>query len=118
MTGAMSGVILVVEDEALLLFAIADDLREFGFNVLEARNADEAVTRLEAHPEISAVFTDIDMPGSMDGVQLSVLVDGRWPDKKVVITSGKTRPAAGVIPARAHFLPKPYVVEAVARAVG
>ena len=117
MSAEISGVVLVVEDEALLLFAIADDLRELGFGVLEAHNADQAVARLEAHPEITALFTDIDMPGSMNGVQLSMLVEHRWPEKKVVITSGKMRPAAGVMPASAAFLAKPYSVDAVARAV-
>ena len=62
--------VLVVEDEALLLFSIADDLRDAGFRVLEAVNADIAVSLLETHPEISILFTDVDMPG-LDGIGLA-----------------------------------------------
>ena len=117
MTMTSDRVVLVVEDEALLLFSIADELRDLGFAVLEARNADEALARLEAHDEIAVVFTDIDMPGSMDGLALSALIDQRWPQMKVVVTSGKKLPASSAMPARALFLPKPYAIEAVARAV-
>ena len=118
MTNAASGVVLVVEDEALLLFAIADELRDVGFNVLEARNADEAVARLEAHPDIAVVFTDVDMPGSMDGLGLMALVDQRWPAMKVVVTSGKKLPDRHAMPAAVQFLSKPYVIDQVVRAIG
>ena len=118
MNNATGGVVLVVEDEALLLFSIADELRDLGFNVLEARNADEALARLEAHEEIAVVFTDIDMPGSMDGLQLTALVDQRWPAKKVVVTSGKKLPDRSAMPAHVQFLSKPYAIEQVARAIG
>lgn len=117
MTNMPGGVVLVVEDEALILFSIADELRDLGYEVLEARNADEALARLEAHAEISVVFTDIDMPGTMDGLQLTVLVDQRWPETKVVVTSGKRLPDSPAIPRQAQFLPKPYAVEDVARAI-
>ena len=82
--------IVVVEDEALLLFSIADDLRDAGFSVLEASNADEAIALLESHPEIRLLFTDIDMPGSMDGLKLSAAVRDRWPPVKIIVTSGKS----------------------------
>ncbi|WP_193335077.1 response regulator [Devosia beringensis] len=118
MTSVSGGVVLVVEDEALLLFSIADDLRELGFSVLEARNADEAVARLEAHAEIAVVFTDIDMPGSMDGLGLTALVDQRWPALKVVVTSGKKLPDRAAMPEGVQFLSKPYAIEQVVRAIG
>ena len=71
MSGAAAKV-LVVEDEALIRFTIADDLREAGFEVLEAEDADEAIRLLGLHDGIRhLIFTDIDMPGSMDGLRLS-----------------------------------------------
>jgi len=117
MSTLSGGVVLVVEDEALLLFSIADELRDLGFSVLEARNADEALARLEAHSEIAVVFTDIDMPGSMDGLALTALVDQRWPEMKVVVTSGKKLPDRSAMPEHVQFLSKPYGIDQVARAI-
>lgn len=101
-------VVLVVEDEALLLFSIADDLRDAGFEVLEASNADEAMTLLAANPRISLVFTDVDMPGSMDGLKLSATIRDRWPPVRIIVTSGKQGPAPDRLPAGGVFIPKPY----------
>ncbi len=109
--------VLVVEDEAFLLFAIADDLRVAGFAVLEASSSDQAIRLLETHPEISLLFTDIDMPGSMDGLKLSVAVQDRWPPVKIIITSGKHQPDRNVLPAGGVFLPKPYSPEKVAATI-
>lgn len=110
--------ILVVEDEALLRFSIGDDLRDRGFRVYEAANADAAIRILEQHSDIEVLFTDIDMPGSMDGLRLSAAVRDRWPPVKIIITSGKQRPGAAMMPGDALFLPKPYGVEEVAARVG
>lgn len=106
--------VLVVEDEALLLFAIGDDLRDLGYTVYEASNADQAIKRLEAHPDIAILFTDIDMPGSMDGLKLSAAVRDRWPPIKIIITSGKRRPGDEMMPQGGVFLPKPYAPAEVA----
>src|SRR5690606_14869016 len=92
MARSQSVSVLVVEDEALLLFAIGDDLRDLGCTVYEASNADQAIRRLEQHPDIAILFTDIDMPGSMDGLRLSAAVRDRWPPVKIIVTSGKSRP--------------------------
>jgi CheY-like chemotaxis protein len=100
--------VLVVEDEALLLFAIAEDLRDAGFDVLAASNADDALKILTAHPEISLLFTDVDMPGSIDGLKLSAMVRDRWPPVRIIVTSGKQRPTAEQLPENGVFLPKPY----------
>ena len=108
MTTVSGGVVLVVEDEALLLFAIADELRDLGFNVLEARNADEALARLEAHSDIAVVFTDVDMPGSMDGLKLSRAVRNRWPPVKIVVTSGHRQVQITDMPDGSVFHAKPY----------
>ncbi|QKD02569.1 response regulator [Mesorhizobium loti] len=109
--------VLVVEDEAFLLFAIADELREAGYNVLEASNADQAIRILETRLDIVILFTDIDMPGSMDGLRLSAAVRDRWPPIKIIITSGKRQPAADAMPSGGVFLPKPYAPEAVAATI-
>jgi CheY-like chemotaxis protein len=105
--------ILVVEDEALLLFSISDDLQDAGYEVLTATNADEAIALLTKHPEIQLIFTDIDMPGSMDGLKLSAMVHDRWPPVRIILTSGKQRPAAHLLPSDTPFLPKPYTTAGV-----
>ncbi|MBZ9676359.1 response regulator [Mesorhizobium sp. ES1-1] len=117
MTMQPSTTVLVVEDEAFLLFAIADELREMGFEVLEASNADQAIAVLERRQDIAILFTDIDMPGSMDGLRLSVAVRDRWPPVKIIITSGKRQPAREAMPSGGVFLPKPYAPEAVAATI-
>ena len=100
--------VLVVEDEALLRFAIGDDLRDMGFMVFEAADADEAIRLIETYSEIAILFTDIDMPGSMDGLRLSRAVRDRWPPVKIIITSGKHKPTEEMMPEGGVFLPKPY----------
>lgn len=109
--------ILVVEDEALLLFSIADELTEAGFEVFEASNADQAVKQLEQHKDIGLIFTDIDMPGSMDGLKLSAHVRDRWPPIRIVVTSGKLRPPAESLPREGVFLAKPYTTANVVAAL-
>ncbi len=109
--------ILVVEDEALIRFTIADDIREAGFEVLEARDADEALALLSRHGDIRVLFTDVDMPGSMDGLDLSARVRVSWPGVRIIVTSGKLAPARGVLPAESRFMPKPYSPESVVQAI-
>jgi CheY-like chemotaxis protein len=74
-----NAVILVVEDDALIRLATRDRIEAAGFKVYEASNADDAIQLLEAHAGISLIFTDVDMPGSMDGVELAHFVRERWP---------------------------------------
>jgi two-component system, response regulator PdtaR len=109
--------VLVVEDEALLLFSIADDLRDAGFEVFEASDADEAIALLSTEPGIGLMFTDIDMPGSMDGLKLSAVVHDRWPPVRIIITSGKHMPSRDRIPDDGLFLPKPYTPASVVSAM-
>lgn len=106
--------VLVVEDEALVRMSIAEHLLETGFDVLEAPNADEAIRLLMAHPEIHVLFTDIDMPGSMDGLKLAAAVRDRWPPVKIVITSGHRKVAAQDLPDEARFFAKPYDPDEIA----
>ena len=80
--------VLLVEDEPVIRAVAAIHLEEAGFETVEAANADEAITLLESELEIRIVFTDIDMPGSMDGLKLAASIKGRWPPIKIVITTG------------------------------
>jgi CheY-like chemotaxis protein len=104
----MSIVVLVVEDETLLRFSICEELSSRGYVVLSATNADEAIEILESHSDISTVFTDIEMPGSMDGLKLAAAVRNRWPPINIVVTSGKGRPGQGQMPKNTQFVEKPY----------
>ena len=114
--------VLVVEDEALLLFSIADELKDAGFDVLEAVDAQHALDLLERNPDVKVIFTDINMPGTMDGLALSRFVRSRWPPIKIIVTSGKQRPADPDLPTEGLFVPKPYttggVIAALTAALG
>jgi DNA-binding NtrC family response regulator len=106
-------VVLVVEDEPLLLMAAVDLVEEAGFEAVEAHNADEAIEILNAREDIRIVFTDIDMPGSMDGMKLAAMVRDRWPPVEIIIVSGHRKVADDDLPARSVFFSKPYDVDRV-----
>src|SRR6266404_1847077 len=101
-------VVLLVEDEFLLRMDAADMIAAAGFEVVEATNADEAIEILESRRDITVVFTDIQMPGSMDGLKLARAVRGRWPPIRIVATSGHVDVAETDLPDGGRFLPKPY----------
>jgi CheY-like chemotaxis protein len=101
--------VLVVEDEALIRMNSADVIRDLGFEVMEAVDADHAVSLLETVPGITVVFTDIQMPGSIDGLLLAAVVRDRWPPVALLVTSGKLRPASSDMPTGARFISKPYL---------
>ena len=101
-------VVLIVEDELLLRMNALDVIEAAGFEVVEAANADEAIEILETRRDIGVVFTDIQMPGSMDGLKLVRAVRGRWPPIKIVATSGHIGVAQTDLPEGGRFLPKPY----------
>jgi DNA-binding NtrC family response regulator len=104
----MSVTVLIVEDEPFLRFHAADIAIEAGFDVLEAGNADDAMAILEARADVRIVFTDIQMPGSMDGLKLAHAIRHRWPPVVIIVTSGQVRPIGGMIPENVPFLSKPY----------
>jgi CheY-like chemotaxis protein len=104
-------VVLIVEDEFLLRMNAIDMIAAAGFEVVEAENADQAIEILEARTDITVVFTDVQMPGSMDGLKLARAVRGRWPPIKIVATSGRVNVAATDLPDGGRFLPKPYSPE-------
>jgi CheY-like chemotaxis protein len=101
-------VLLIVEDELLVRKLAVEIAEEAGFSVLEATEADEAIRVLQKRPDIRVVLTDIDMPGSLDGLELAHAIRCRWPPIQVVLTSGKMRPAPDELPERSHFVSKPY----------
>jgi two-component system, response regulator PdtaR len=101
-------VILIVEDEFLIRMDAVDMIGSAGFDVVEAQSADEAVVILQDRPDITVVFTDIQMPGSMDGLKLAAAIRDRWPPIKIVATSGLLKIGEDDLPAGSRFLPKPY----------
>lgn len=109
--------VLVVEDEVIIRLFISDELAELGFEVFEASNAREAIEVLNQHPEIHVLFTDIDMPGDVDGLQLAQLVRTRWPPIKIIVTSGKHSYAHADLPVEGRFIPKPYEPSFVVAAI-
>lgn len=114
-------VVLVVEDESLVRMVAADMLTDEGFMVLEATTADEAWPLLENHSEIGVLFTDINMPGHMDGLALATRVAERWPHIRLVVTSGRYGLSTHEIPDNGRFVQKPYhhgdLVSAINQAV-
>lgn len=107
-------VVLVVEDEPLQRMMAVDLALDAGFEVVEAWSADEAVAILESRSDIRVVFTDVDMPGSMDGLKLAAAIRDRWPPIEIIVTSGHMRMTDGALPVRSVFFSKPYDTEKVA----
>ncbi|KPH82842.1 response regulator [Bosea vaviloviae] len=101
-------VVLIVDDEPLIRMDLADMVRDAGYVALEAAHADEAIRLLESQPTIRILVTDIEMPGSMDGLKLAAAVRERWPPVAIIVTSGRILPANTALPAATTFLAKPY----------
>jgi two-component system, response regulator PdtaR len=106
--GRPSAAVLMVEDDPLIRMGAVYLIEDAGFKVYEAGSADAAIALLELHKEIRLIFTDVDMPGSMDGLKLAHYVRGRWPPVKIIVTSGHIKVTEESLPAGAIFLPKPY----------
>jgi CheY-like chemotaxis protein len=100
--------VLLVEDEALVRMLGVDMLEDAGFVVFEAIGADEAMVILAEQDGIDLLFSDVDMPGSMDGLELARLVHQRWPDMRILLTSGHHRLAEAALPDGGRFLRKPW----------
>ena len=100
--------VLVVEDELLVRLDLVETLQRAGYCTYEAGTAREAISLLEQHAEIRVVFTDIEMPGTMDGLALAHYVRFRWPPTIIVISSGQLRPTQELLPSQVDFLAKPY----------
>ena len=106
----MSRCVLVVEDEALVNTFTSGELQAAGYEVLTAFDADEAIRILEKRNDIDLVFTDINMPGSMDGLKLAAVVSLRWPPIKILITTGNAVPTSEQMPAGSSIILKPYEI--------
>jgi two-component system, response regulator PdtaR len=111
--GATRPIVLVVDDDFLIRMNAAGMIEDAGFEVIEATNADEAIAILEARLDIRVVFTDIQMPGSMDGLKLAAAIRGRWPPIKIVATSGVADVRADDLPEGSVFPPKPYTFDII-----
>jgi two-component sensor histidine kinase/CheY-like chemotaxis protein len=103
--------VLVVEDEMILRMRAVDIVEDAGFRPVEAVNADEAIAILESRSDISLLFTDIQMPGSMDGLKLAHAVHERWPSIKIILVSGHVKPSDAERPEHSLFFGKPLGVE-------
>jgi CheY-like chemotaxis protein len=108
-------IILIVEDDFLIRMGAVEMIKTAGFAIVEAANADEAMEILEVRLDITVVFTDIQMPGSMDGLKLAAAIRGRWPPIKIIATSGMVNVRKIDLPEGGLFLPKPYSSDEIVR---
>jgi two-component sensor histidine kinase len=105
--------VLIVEDEMVLRMRAVDIVEDAGFNPVEAVNADDALAILESRSDIELLFTDIQMPGSMDGLKLAYAVHERWPQIKIILVSGQLTLTDADKPADSRFYGKPLAVKAM-----
>jgi CheY-like chemotaxis protein len=106
-------VILVVEDEALIRLDAVQMIDDAGYDVLEASNADEAIRILNDRSDIRVVFTDVNLPGSMDGLKLVRAIRDRWPPVRLIVTSGQMVIKDSDLPEGGRFIPKPYSTHSI-----
>ena len=104
-----SPIVLVVEDEMLLRMRAVDMVQDAGYTSIEAVDADQALAMLESRSDIALLFTDIQMPGSMDGLELAHAVHKRWPPIKIILVSGQLRLSTVEIPLHSRFFGKPLI---------
>ena len=119
---AKGAVVLVVEDNHLILMSALDLVATAGYEGLAAANADEAIAILENRADVKLVFTDIEMPGTIDGVKLAHYIRNRWPPIHLIVASGRQILDETQLPAGSRFFPKPYddttLVEEMGRMLG
>jgi CheY-like chemotaxis protein len=115
LTANSQSLVLIVEDEELIRISAVDIVEQTGRRIVEAVDADDAIRVLASRGDIGFLFTDVEMPGSMDGYKLARTVHARWPDIAIVITSGRKEPAVGDVPNGGRFIAKPYEAFMVAR---
>ncbi len=116
--GIQPKVVLVAEDDDFIREIVTDLLSENGHVVLQVANAAQALEILrESSHKVDLLFTDVKMPGRMDGMELAALVAATWPDIRILIASGHIRPTPAEIPARSLFIPKPYTADVMDQAI-
>jgi two-component system, response regulator PdtaR len=111
------GVVLVVEDHPLVRMAVLEVMIEAGFEALDASSASGAIRTLEARPDIRLVFTDAEMPGTLNGIGLAHYIRKRWPPVKLIVVSGKREVASDELPTGARFFHKPYRERSIVEAM-
>ena len=107
--------VLIVEDEPLIRMGAVDMIEEAGFKTYEAGSADEAIEVMQTHSDIGILFTDIDMPGTMNGLKLAAYVRTTWPPVVIMIASGVIELDEADVPSGAAFVPKPYATNHVTK---
>jgi YesN/AraC family two-component response regulator len=110
-------VVLIVEDEALIRMDVADYISRPDITTLEAANADEALQILSERSDVDVIFTDVNMPGSMDGLQLAERVRELQSEIGIIIASGMVRVARSTLPSNIVFYEKPYDLEEVSASI-
>lgn len=113
----MKILVLVVEDEPIIRMGAVAMIEDAGYGVIEASNADDAIVLLETRPDIRVIFSDIEMPGSMDGLKLIHAVRERWPPVLLILASGRFAPQAADMPSGTVFLNKPYAEKDLMKAL-
>lgn len=109
--------ILVVEDEILIRQIVSDELRDAGFDVIEAFNADEALTVLQSRVRVDLIISDVRMPGSLDGMGLLAFVRAAFPTLPMIVTSGHLEPSIATGNGANRFLAKPFAIDLIVSAV-
>jgi CheY-like chemotaxis protein len=107
----LQSTVLVVEDDEVLRMCATEVVADAGFSSVEAANADEAFAILENRSDIALLFTDIQMPGSMDGLDLARTVHDRWPAIKIILVSGRVKPSEHERPVNSRFFQKPFAMK-------
>lgn len=110
-------VVLVIEDEPLIRLDLIDAIEEAGYTTVSAGTADEAIDVLSARDDIRLIVSDIEMPGSIDGLNLAWVVRDRWPPIHIIVTSGRRNPASSDLPERSLFVAKPIERESLTRKI-
>ena len=109
--------VLVVEDEPLVRINIVAELEDRGMHVLEAGDAHQAIDILSENPVVNVIFTDVDMPGGIDGLELARIVKERYPPVQVIVTSGHRDVGTRDLPVDGRFFTKPYISEKVIQTI-
>ena len=108
-------VILIVEDEALVRLSAVGMLEDAGFRTIEAANGDEALELLAVDSDVQLLFTDVNMPGTIDGLALARQVHDRWPQIRIMVASARQEPQPEELPVGSRFEQKPYSLDTVLR---
>jgi DNA-binding NtrC family response regulator len=108
-------IVLIVRENLVLRVEVAETFKEAGFKVFQVETADEAILVLRREPMIPVVFTEIHLPGTMDGLTFAHYVRLRWPPTILLVASARIPQA--ILPSKARFVQKPYLAGGLAKVV-